>query len=71
MNLDLKDDFHSNLKNIRSFKEISQLELGKSIGVGRTAITQYENKIFPTLENLQKLSEFLKFLCMLSLQGKN
>jgi transcriptional regulator with XRE-family HTH domain len=57
IDLDLKNDFHSNMKSIRSFKKISQLELAKILNVGRTAITQYEMKNFPTLENLQKLSE--------------
>jgi len=55
--LELSLDFHSNLKSIRSLNNISQTELAKTLNVGRTAITQYEMKNFPTLENLQKLSE--------------
>jgi len=56
IDLDLKNDFHSNLKSIRIFKGISQLELANSLDVGRTAVTLLENRNFPTLENLQKLS---------------
>ena len=59
IDLDLINDFHSNLKSIRSLKGISQLKLANSLGVGRTAVTLLENKNFPTLENLQKLSEIL------------
>jgi len=59
IDFDLKDNFHSNLKEIRSFREKSQLELSKYLGVGRTAITLYESQNFPTLENLIKISEYL------------
>jgi len=59
IDLVLTNDFHSNLKGIRTFKGISQLELANSLGVGRTAVTLLENKNFPALENLQKLSELL------------
>lgn len=54
--LELSPDFHSNLKSLRSQNKISQSDLANVLNVGRTAITQYEMKAFPTLENLQKLS---------------
>ena len=57
--LDLINDFHSNLKEIRSFRGKSQLELSQYIGVARTAITLYENKNFPVVENLIKISDYL------------
>lgn len=55
--IELSNDFHSNIKSLRSHRGLSQLELGKAIGVGRTAITLLENRNFPTLDNLNKLSE--------------
>lgn len=59
LEMELNENFHSNLKEIRTFRQKSQLELSQNVGVARTAITLYENKIFPVVENLIKISDFL------------
>lgn len=70
IDLDLKDNFHFNLKEIRSFRDKSQLELSKNLGVGRTAITLYESRNFPTLENLIKISDYLNISMHALLTGQ-
>jgi transcriptional regulator with XRE-family HTH domain len=56
---DLTDNFHKNLKILRSRKDKSQEELASLLKVGRTTISSYERNIFPPLDNLIKLSECL------------
>jgi transcriptional regulator with XRE-family HTH domain len=56
---DLTDNFHKNLKILRSRKDKSQEELADLLKVGRTTISSYERNIFPPLDNLIKLSEHL------------
>jgi transcriptional regulator with XRE-family HTH domain len=58
LEIELGYDFRSNLKTIRTFRQKSQLELAEYLGVGRTAITLYEQKNFPAVENLIKISAF-------------
>lgn len=55
----LTDNFHQNLKVVRSIKDKSQEELSILLSVGRTTISSYERNIYPPLENLIKLSELL------------
>jgi putative transcriptional regulator len=55
----LADNFHKNLKILRSRKDLSQKELSVLLNIGRTTVSSYERNIFPPLENLIKLSETL------------
>lgn len=46
------------LKHIRTFNKLTQLELGKKLGISRSYISQMEKGIKnPTNETLQKYSE--------------
>ncbi len=58
LEIELGNDFRSNLKTIRTYRQKSQLELAQYLGVGRTAITLYEQRNFPAVENLIKISAF-------------
>jgi len=56
---DLTDNFHKNFKVLRTRKDKSQEELSILLDVGRTTISSYERNIYPPLDNLIKLSDFL------------
>ncbi|MCK4795947.1 MAG: helix-turn-helix transcriptional regulator [Spirochaetes bacterium] len=57
--IELKNDFHSNLKNIRNHKKLSQENLGNLINISRTLLSKYELKNYPPIERLIKLSKIL------------
>ena len=53
-------DFGKRLRTLRKEKDLTQKELGKMIGVGRTTISEYESgKIVPRQDGLVKLAEIL------------
>ncbi|RCX19438.1 response regulator receiver domain-containing protein [Anaerobacterium chartisolvens] len=53
--------FGVRLKRLRKLHSINQEELGKILGVGRTAVANWEtNQTEPTGENIKKLAEFFK-----------
>lgn len=57
--IELSNDFHSNLKKIRSFKNITQVDLANSIGISRGLLAMYESKVYPPIDKLIKFSEAL------------
>jgi transcriptional regulator with XRE-family HTH domain len=59
IDIDLSDDFHSNLKNIRKHKQVQQVEIGNAINSARSTVALYEKNSYPQLEKMIKLSEFL------------
>ena len=51
--------FNERLKTLRLEKGITQKDLGKMIGVGRTTISEYESgKIVPKQDGLIKIAEY-------------
>jgi transcriptional regulator with XRE-family HTH domain len=56
---ELTDSFHGNLKSVRSLKAKSQEDVADFLKVGRTTVSSYERNIFPPLDNLIKISEYL------------
>ena len=54
-----RDECHSNLKNIRNHKKLSQENLGNLINISRTLLSKYELKNYPPIERLIKLSKIL------------
>jgi DNA-binding response OmpR family regulator len=53
--------FGIRLKRLRKIHDISQEDLGKILGVGRTAIANWEtNQTEPTGENIKKLADLFK-----------
>ena len=57
--IDITDSFHLNLKKLRNFKNINQVELAEKLNISRSGYSQYEVKNYPPIEKLIKLSEFL------------
>ena len=57
----MKLEFGEILKELREEKHLSQVELAKSIGVGKLIISYWEQgQSYPTLPNLIALSNFLE-----------
>ena len=54
-----KDDFGYNLRAIRKFNSLKQIELATNIKISRSLLGMYESKILPSLENLIQLSNNL------------
>jgi DNA-binding XRE family transcriptional regulator len=53
--------FGIRLKRLRKLHDLSQEELGKLLGVGRTAVANWEtNQTEPTGENIKKLADLFK-----------
>ena len=49
-----------NIKELRTLKKMTQAELGKKVGVSRTAISSWEvNRTEPSLNDIEKLAEVL------------
>jgi transcriptional regulator with XRE-family HTH domain len=57
--IELCDDFHKNLKELRNFRKMTQPELGEKSGASRTLIAQYELSSYPLYERLIRLAEIL------------
>ena len=50
----------NNLKRLRELKDINQSKLAEKLGIGQSAISQWETGIAqPTAENLTKLADIL------------
>lgn len=56
--IELLNDIHSNLKQLREIKQVSQKDLAKALGISQGLVAGYENKTIPPLDNMIKLSEF-------------
>jgi transcriptional regulator with XRE-family HTH domain len=54
--IELQDDFHKNLKEIRNLKKMTQLEIGKKIDVSRNVMAQYELTNYPSHDKLIVIS---------------
>ncbi len=57
--IELTGDFHSNLKNMRNLRSMTQSSLAEKLGITRNLLSQYESGIYPTVD---KLAEFSKIL---------
>ena len=57
--IELGKDFHKNLKDIRSYRKLTQPELAKELGISRNLVAQYELKIYPPIERLVDISKLL------------
>ncbi|MCG8570380.1 MAG: helix-turn-helix domain-containing protein [Spirochaetes bacterium] len=57
--VELTDNFNSNLKQVRNYRAMTQNELAKKIGVSRATLGMYEVRNHPPIEKLIKLSEIL------------
>ena len=55
----MEKDFHKNLKDIRSYRKLTQPELAKELGISRSLVAQYELKIYPPIERLVDISKLL------------
>jgi len=56
IDFDITQSFYKNLKNIRKFKKLTQPEVAKILGISRDLLAQYEQKSFPPIERLAKIS---------------
>lgn len=53
--------FRRRLKEAREIREVSQKEVGKAIGVSRSAVCYYESgRSLPDMEQIEKIAEFLQ-----------
>ncbi len=59
INIELSKNFHSNLKNMRNLRKITQSSLANSLGITRTLLSQYELRIFPAVDKLMEFSKIL------------
>lgn len=59
IDIELSDDFHKNLKELRNLRNMTQLELGQKVGASRIMISQYELTKYPPYERLIQLSNTL------------
>lgn len=57
--IEFADNFHQNLKTIRNFKQIRQIDLAKNLNISAPLLGMYESKIFPSVDKLIKISEKL------------
>lgn len=52
--------FHENLKKVMKEKKISQTELAEAIGASQATVSYWlKNKASPTVENFEKIIEYL------------
>lgn len=50
----------NNIKEFRKIKKITQEEMAKQIGMGRTALSRIENGVyFPSAKTMEKISNYL------------
>ena len=55
------EEFRKRLKEARDIREVSQKEVGKAIGVSRSAVCYYESgRSLPDMEQIEKIAEFLQ-----------
>ncbi len=55
----MEDNFGERLKSLRTEKGLGQIALAKSLGVGKSVISLWEqNKCEPTLGNLVAMAKF-------------
>lgn len=55
----MKSKFSKRLKELRTEKRLSQIELAKNVGVGKSVISLWElNECEPTLSKLIALADF-------------
>lgn len=59
LSIKLTNNFNSNLKKIRIIKKITQKDLSEKIGVSRALLAKYEEKTFPPVDKMIKLSDIL------------
>jgi len=59
INIELTDNFHKNLKEIRNLRSLTQPELSSKLGITRTLLSQYELRIYPPIERLIEISKAL------------
>jgi transcriptional regulator with XRE-family HTH domain len=59
IDIELSNDFHSNLKNIRNFRNMTQADLAEKLEITRTLLSQYELRIYPTVNKLAEFSRLL------------
>ncbi len=53
--------FSSNLKMLRHYKKLSQVELGKQLSVSKQSVSNWENdNILPSIEVLVRVAEFFQ-----------
>lgn len=58
INIELVNNFHKNLKEIRNLKKLKQLEISNKLGFSKNLLAQYESKSYPSIERLIELSNF-------------
>lgn len=59
LEIDLTDNFNSNLKAVRNYRNITQIELSNTLDVSRPVVGMYESKNYPPIKTLIKLSQAL------------
>ena len=59
LEIKLTDDFHSNLKNIRKYKNIRQIDCAKDLNISAPLLGMYEKRIYPSIEKFIKISKRL------------
>ncbi|MEJ2418401.1 MAG: helix-turn-helix transcriptional regulator [Exilibacterium sp.] len=59
IDIELSNNFNSNLKIMRNKRELSQNKLGDLTNISGPAIAMYEKNRFPSIEKLTKLSNSL------------
>ena len=55
----MKTFFDSNTRLLRKRKNLTQEDLAREVKTTRSTINNYESGVFPSLENLLALSEYL------------
>ncbi|MEV2910515.1 XRE family transcriptional regulator [Paenibacillus larvae] len=59
MSVDVKVIFAKNIKKLRKQKNLTQLELGEALGLGKTTISEWESaKKLPNAGSIQKIANF-------------
>lgn len=54
-------DFSNSLKSFRKKRKMNQSDIAKSLGIGRTTVTSWENGVnYPSVEILDKLASILE-----------
>jgi transcriptional regulator with XRE-family HTH domain len=59
INIELSNSFHTNLKEVRKYNNIKQVDFAKELELSAPLIGMYEKKIYPAPDKLIKISKKL------------
>jgi transcriptional regulator with XRE-family HTH domain len=58
--VELTESFHVNLKAVRNYKDIRQVDFAQTLGISTPLLGMYEKKIYPSVEKLKNISKNLE-----------